>query len=221
MAFPPKYQGPDDLPGVIPVFPLAGAILLPRANLPLNIFEERYLAMIDDAMRGHRIIGMIQPERENDRARHPKLYPVGCAGRITSYTETGDGRMLIALTGIARFGLGEELQVMTQYRQIKPDWAQFARDFDPPPSSDPFDRAKLIAALKPFVRMLNVEIDWNWVAEAPADMLINAVAMLSPFPPAEKQALVEAADLAARAKIAQSLVELAVAGNAGDGRTLN
>lgn len=221
MGFPPKYQGPDDLPGVIPVFPLAGAILLPRANLPLNIFEERYLAMIDDAMRGHRIIGMIQPERENDRARHPKLYPVGCAGRITSYTETGDGRMLIALTGIARFALGEELQVMTPYRQTKPDWAAFARDFDAPPASDPFDRAKLIAALKPFVRMLNVEIDWNWVEQAPADMLINAVAMLSPFPPAEKQALLEAADLGARAKIAQSLVELAVAGGANDGRTLN
>lgn len=221
MAFPPKYQGPDDLPGVIPVFPLTGAILLPRANLPLNIFEERYLAMIDDAMRGHRIIGMIQPERENDRARHPKLFPVGCAGRITSYTETGDGRMLIALTGISRFALGEELQVMTPYRQTKPDWAPFARDFDPPPNADPFDRPKLIAALKPFVRMLNVEIDWNWVEQAPADMLINAVSMLSPFPPAEKQALVEAPDLGARAKIAQSLVELAVAGGANDGRTLN
>lgn len=209
------------MPGVIALFALPGAILLPRANLPLNIFEERYLAMIDDAMRGHRIIGMIQPARENDRARAPTLYPVGCAGRITSYTETGDGRMLVALTGIARFAIGEELKVVTPYRQVKADWQNFVGDFEGPKGDDPFDRARLIAALKPFVRMLNVEIDWKWVEEAPADMLINAVAMLSPFPPAEKQALLEAPDLAARAKVALSLVELAVAGNSTDGRTLN
>ncbi len=209
------------MPGVIPLFALPGAILLPRANLPLNIFEERYLAMIDDAMSGHRIIGMIQPARENDRARAPVLFPVGCSGRITSYTETGDGRMLVGLTGIARFAIGEELKVVTPYRQVKADWQKFAGDFESPKGDDPFDRARLIAALKPFVRMLNVEIDWKWVEEAPADMLINAVAMLSPFPSAEKQALLEAPDLAARAKVALSLVELAIAGNSSDGRTLN
>lgn len=222
MNFPPTYRGPDDLPGVIAVFPLAGAIVLPRANLPLNIFEQRYLSMIDDALRGSRIVGMIQPERE-DSAR-PTLYPIGCAGRITSYSESGDGSLLVALTGIARFRVVEEMAVTTQYRQVKADYIPFVRDFEQPGEGDPFDRARIITALRPYVRMLNVEIDWKWVEHAPAEMLINAIAMLSPFAPPEKQALLEAGGLAARAHAALALVELATAGSAGGpagNKTLN
>ena len=226
--WPVVYAKPGDLPDIVPLFPLAGAVFFPRANLPLNIFEPRYLSMIDDAMRGHRIIGMIQPAGGPDK--RPALYGVGCAGRIMSYAETDDGRMVISLRGICRFRLGEELTAMTPYRQARVDYAPFAADFgeaDPAAAEASFDRPRFLATLKLYLRAIQVQIDWDWVEKAPAEILINAFAMLAPLGPQEKQALLEAGSLQERAESAFALMELAVAeagggfAGPGGGATIN
>jgi len=216
-VWPVKYEGPHDLPAIIPLFPLAGAVFFPRANLPLNIFEPRYLSLIDDAMRGNRIVGMIQPLGGSDL--RPTLYGVGCAGRLVSYGETDDGRMVIQLRGISRFRVVEELTAMTPYRQARVDFAPFAPDFREPGLSESearFDRDSYLATLKLYLRAIAVQIDWDWVEKAPAEILINAFAMLAPLGPQEKQALLEAGTLEERTQGALTLMELAVA-EAGGG----
>lgn len=210
-AWPVTYSGPDDLPAIIPVFPLEGAVFFARANLPLNIFEPRYLAMVDDAMRTQRIIGMIQPSGDGAR---PALHQVGCAGRITQYGETDDGRMVISLRGVCRFRVGEELTVMTPYRQVRADYASFTADFtetDPAEQEARFDRRRYLATLRLYLKAISVQIDWDWVEKAPVEVLINAFAMLAPLAPAEKQALLEAESLTDRTAAAVTLMEVAVA----------
>ncbi len=225
--FPVTYEGPDDLPEIIPVFPLLGAVFFPRANLPLNIFEPRYLAMVDDAMRTHRIIGMIQPSGEGSR---PALHAVGCAGRITQYGETDDGRMVISMRGISRFRVAEELTVMTPYRQVRADYAPFVGDFaevDATEQELTFDRRSYLATLKLYLKAIAVQIDWDWVEKAPAEVLINAFAMLAPLAPAEKQAMLEAMTLGDRTAAAVTLMEVAIAeagiaaGGAPGGSSIN
>ena len=191
-----SYIKASDLPQVIPVFPLAGAIVLPRGQLPLNIFEPRYLNMIDDAMAGDRILGMIQPSGGPEAL--PALSPVGCAGRITSFAETSDGRYLITLTGVARFRVMAELPVQTPYRQTRVDFTPYGLDLKTPGEDDDFDRDDLLAALQGYLNPRGLDIDWDAAREAPPEALVNSLSMALPFEPAEKQALVEALTLTDR-----------------------
>jgi uncharacterized protein len=207
------YHGPGDLPDVIPVFPLSGALLLPRGQLPLNIFEPRYLAMIDDALRsGLRLVGMIQPDPvhagDDDK---PVLYKVGCVGRLTQIAESGDGRYLIQLTGIARFRIEDELTVATPYRQCRVTYAPFKDDFVARKGEDEVDRESLLKALRDFLEANNLKADWQGIENAPNEALVNALAMMSPYGAAEKQALLEAPDLKTRAELLVAVTEFELA----------
>jgi len=215
------YQKPGDLPEVIPVFPLPGALLLPRGQMPLNIFEPRYLAMIDDALRaGHRLIGMIQPDSAHPgSAEKPNLFKVGCVGRITQIAETGDGRYLIQLTGIARFRIDEELSVTTPYRQCRVAYAPFADDLVARKGEDEVDRERLLASLSEFLTANNLKADWEGIENAPNEALVNALAMMSPYGTAEKQALLEAPDLKTRAEILVAMTEIELARKTSGGET--
>jgi uncharacterized protein len=208
------YKGPEDLPGVIAIFPLPGALLLPRGQMPLNIFEPRYLAMIDDAMRsGTRLIGMIQPDPVHpgpDQAK-PQLFHVGCIGRITQLAESGDGRYLLQLTGVARFRVEEELSVGTPYRQCRVTFAPFHDDFTARKGEEAVDRKALLRTLSDFLKANNLKADWEGIENAPNEALVNALSMMSPYGPAEKQALLEAPDLKTRAEILIAVTEIELA----------
>ncbi len=184
-------SSPNTLPTRFPVFPLAGALLLPGGNLPLNIFEPRYLAMTRDAMQTDKVIGMIQPRGEADGNGPPQLYPTGCAGRITSFEETSDGRYLITLTGVARFDVVEELVTVTPYRQVLAAFDRWQEDLRPS-GADARKRPALIDAMGGYFERQRIEIDWGAVQQAPLDGLITSLAMICPFTPSEKQALLEA-----------------------------
>jgi Lon protease-like protein len=217
MPSPRRIRSIVDLPPVIPVFPLTGVILLPRARLPLNIFEPRYLAMIDAALAGSRLIGMVQPKAAGeDMAAKPELRDIGCVGRIVEFSESEDGRYLITLAGIARFKLREEFDVSTPFRQVAADYGPYARDFDTDVSED-IARERLLTALKPYLDEREMRTDWKSVMEAPAETLVNALCMLCPFGPSEKQALMEANGLRERAETLTALIEMANAGPAGSG----
>ncbi|HEY7231765.1 MAG TPA: LON peptidase substrate-binding domain-containing protein [Pseudolabrys sp.] len=208
-----QYRGPIEMPGVIAVFPLPGALLLPRGQMPLNIFEPRYLAMVDDALRdGHRLIGMIQPDvAQAGPPDKPPLYKIGCAGRITQLAESGDGRYLIELTGVARFRVEEELKVATTYRQCRVTYAPFADDFIARKGENAVDRAALLAALTDFLKANDLKADWEGIEKAPNEALVNALSMMSPYGTAEKQALLEAPDLKTRAEILIAITEIELA----------
>jgi uncharacterized protein len=208
-----QYRGPIEMPGVIPVFPLPGALLLPRGQMPLNIFEPRYISMIDDALRdGHRLIGMIQPDAAHGGpADKPRLYKIGCVGRITQLAESGDGRYLIELTGVARFRVEEELKVATPYRQCRVTYAPFADDFVARKGENAVDRAALLAALTDFLKANDLKADWEGIEKAPNEALVNALSMMSPYGTAEKQALLEAPDLKTRAEILIAITEIELA----------
>jgi Lon protease-like protein len=206
------YRGPIDLPEVIPVFPLPGALLLPRGQMPLNIFEPRYLAMVDDALRdGHRLIGMIQPDVAHGEADKPALFKIGCVGRITQLAESGDGRYLLELTGIARFRVEQELPVKTEYRQCRVSYAPFVDDFVARKGEDAVDRAAVLTALRDFMKANNLEADWEGIDQAPNEALVNALSMMSPYGPPEKQALLEAPDLKTRAELLVAITEIELA----------
>jgi Lon protease-like protein len=216
-----EYRGPAELPEVIPVFPLPGALLLPRGQMPLNIFEPRYLAMVDDAFRdGHRLIGMIQPDaaHSQDETR-PKLFRVGCAGRITQLAESGDGRYILELTGVSRFRVVEELIVLTAYRQCKVDFFSFIDDFTARKGEDAVNREALLKVLTDFLKANNLKVDWEGVESAPNEALVNALAMMSPYGAAEKQALLEAPDLKTRAELLVAVTEIELAKKATGGDT--
>ena len=216
------YRGPDAVPDVIPVFPLPGALLLPRGQMPLNIFEPRYLAMIDDALRsGHRLIGMIQPDPAHQAADEtkPHLFRIGCVGRMTQFAESGDGRYLIQLTGVARFRIEEELDVVTPYRQCRVTYQPFADDFAPRKGEDEVDRKALLRALTSFLKANNLKVDWDGIENAPNEALVNALAMMSPYDSAEKQALLEAPDLKTRAEILIAVTEIELAKSKTPGET--
>jgi Lon protease-like protein len=205
-----EYRGPPDLPDVIPVFPLPGALLLPRGQMPLNIFEPRYVAMVDDAMAGDRLIGMIQPRAGADDPE-PALCDVGCVGRIVSLNETGDGRYLITLAGIARFRALEEIPEAWPYRRVRITTAPYALDFIERAGEDAVDRAALLRALREFLDANELEADWKSVGEATTEALVNSLSMMSPYGPAEKQALLEAPDLKTRADTLVAITEMSLA----------
>ena len=209
------YVRASDLPQVIPVFPLPGAILLPRGQLPLNVFEPRYLNMIDDAMAGDRIIGMVQTQGGPQSL--PGLALIGCAGRITSFAETSDGRYLITLTGCARFRLTSELSSQTPYRQIRADFGPFEADLSAPPVDDvDLDRDGLLDALRAYLETRGLDIDWDTADTAPPEALVNSLSMALPFDPPEKQALLEAVSLTDRSRVLTALLTIDAAGD-GDG----
>lgn len=211
------YHRIDEMPPVIPVFPLRSALLLPRGEMPLNVFEPRYLQMIEDAIRGDRIIGMIQPEPEEpEEAERPELLRIGCAGRLTAFAETGDGRYLVTLTGACRFRIVEEMLVTTPYRQASVSYEEFNADLAPGEGEDEVDREALLKTLKDYLAANNLEADWDGIRRAPNEALVNALAMMSPFGPREKQALLEASDLKSRAEILVAVTEMDLARAKGD-----
>ena len=193
---PKPYHSPSDLPETIPVFPLTGAILLPGWQLPLNIFEPRYLNMVDDAMASERLIGMIQPIGE--QRLQPALSNVGCVGRITSYSETNDGRYMLTLSGVIRYHIGEELKVDTPYRQVRANYEPYGQDLKEADLTNLPPRLKLETALQIYLDNNDFDADWSAVEDAPIETLIHALATGCPFRPIEKQALLEAPDLIAR-----------------------
>jgi Lon protease-like protein len=201
------YRKASDLPEVLAVFPLDGALLLPGGVLPLQIFEPRYLNMIDDVMRGDRLIGMIQTQEGGPRGA-PYLRDVGCAGRITSYSETGDGKYLIALTGVCRFAVIDELDVRTPYRQARADFRRFEQDLAVDEEVVEFERTPFLNLLRRFLDRRQLGVEWDVIHSAPAPALINSLAMALPFSTVEKQALLEAPDLDARRQALTALLEI-------------
>ena len=201
------YRKIADLPQVIPVFPLDGALLLPGGELPLRIFEPRYLNMVDDVMAGDRMIGMIQTTG-GERGR-PSLAGVGCAGRITSFNETSDGTYLITLTGVCRFSIGDELSVRTPYRQVRAAFETYAGDLaDDDVAAEAFDRSRFAKALKTYLNRRELDIDWETAETAPLESLVTSLSMGLPFEPVEKQALLEAINLAERCEALTALLEI-------------
>jgi Lon protease-like protein len=221
---PERYRGPADVPHRIPVFPLSRAILLPRATLPLNIFEPRYLQMVDDVMSTSRVLGMVQPaggEEESPMSRTAPLRRVGCAGRIISYQELDDGRFLISLSGIARFDLVDEVELAKPYRVCTVSYERFVGDFTSGAGESEVDRERLLAALKAYLQARNLKADWAAVAKTSTEALVNSLAMVNPYGTEEKQALLEARDLKSRADMLVALAEMEIAAGSRDpGSTL-
>jgi hypothetical protein len=195
------------LPPEIALFPLNGVLLLPRGELPLNIFEPRYVAMVDDALRGDRMIGMIQPRAFG--VENPPLFDVGCAGRITSFEETGDGRYLITLTGVSRFSVTQETAGRNGYRRARADWGAYAGDLQAKACVS-LDRAKLKKLLGVYFEQHGIACDWGHIDSATDEKLINCLSMICPFDAAEKQVLLEAACCDARAEKFMAMLEMAV-----------
>jgi uncharacterized protein len=206
-----------EMPATLPIFPLQGVLLLPRGKLPLNIFEPRYLAMVEDALATRdKLIGMVQPLEKETRGSTQPVYPVGCAGRVASWSETEDGRYLISLTGICRFAIGEEIAVARGYRRVKAEFEPFAVDFETP-SDGNIDRKRLLAGLRGYFKAEGLQADWGTIDSAPDERLVNTIAMLCPFEPEEKQTLLESAGLAERAKAMIGIVEARAQGAASGG----
>ncbi len=203
-VFDPTYE---QLPRTIPVFPLPEVLLLPRGRLPLNIFERRYVAMVEDALAADRMIGMIQPLEPGCTDGTPSLYDTGCAGRICRFEETEDGRYLIALSGVCRFTVAEELAPVSDYRRVRADWSHFHGDLEPVAESG-LDRGRLLSALRGYFGAHGIEADWDALLEAPDERLITCLAMICPFGAPEKQALLEARDLQARTEVLMALIEM-------------
>ena len=207
-----------DLPTTIPIFPLTGVLLLPRGILPLNIFEPRYLNLVQDALTADRMIGMIQPRAKAEGGEEPPVYRCGCAGRITIFEETDDGRFLISLRGVARFNRIGEVPTTRGYRRSRVDWSPYEADLTPPADKDKaIDRNALFRSLKVYFKNQDIEASWTALKETPDERLINSLAMICPFAPSEKQALLEAPDLCERTKVLTTLVEMAVLDTSGNG----
>ncbi|MDE2182040.1 MAG: LON peptidase substrate-binding domain-containing protein [Alphaproteobacteria bacterium] len=209
-----KYNTLDDLPRTVDIFPLTGVLLLPRGQLPLNVYEPRYLALVDTALAGKRLIGLIQPTLHEDKSLTPPLNAIGCAGRLTGFRESDDGRYLITLTGICRFRVTEEIETPTPYRRVRADFAPFVGDLKEADESN-FPRDRLLAALRDYLARRDLQADWKSVLGAPPETLVNALAMLCPFEPAEKQALLEAPGWDERVDTLVALLEMDNAGPQG------
>lgn len=206
-----RYLKESDLPASVPVFPLAAALLLPGGRMPLNIFEPRYLSMVDDTISDKRLIGMVQPAL-NGALRddgEPELCEVGCLGRVTSFAESGDGRYLISLQGVCRFRIEKELAARKPYRQCR--ILPFLSDLDTEAGADEVDRAALLKAFRAYLDAYSLEADWESVSRAENATLVNALSMMAPYGPAEKQALLEAPDFKSRAETLIAITEMAIA----------
>lgn len=222
-----RYLSLSELPDILPVFPLHGAILLPRANLPLTVFEPRYLAMVDDAMSGDRMIGVIQPTysggslaSESPAGKAVPLHDVGCVGRITSYQELDDSRLMITLTGIIRFRTKEEAITDLPYRRFEVAYTQFEDDLRAGVGEDAVDRERLLTVLKAYLSVNKLSADWDSIRRAPTEQLINALSIMSPYGAEEKQALLESGTLKERAEVLIALTEMELASGTGGAGTL-
>ncbi len=205
-ALSPRYS---DLPDVLPVFPLGGVLLLPGGLLPLNVFEPRYIAMVEDALKTNRLIGIIQPHPENDQhIGAPPLQRVGCVGRIVSFSETTDGRYIVTLSGLWRYTVTEELPVMRGYRRVRPDWSAFAADLDDPEYLD-LDRERLGVLMRDYLAKNDMEIDCKKLDGASDTRLVTALSMICPFDAQDKQALLEAPCCQTRAQRFMAMLEIA------------
>lgn len=202
--YAPRFE---DLPEILPVFPLSGVLLLPFGHLPLNIFEPRYLKMVEDALAGNRMIGMIQPKNGGDAK--PTLFDMGCMGKIVDFSETEDGRYLITLCGISRFNVVEEMNVDTPYRQVRPNWSPFAGDMDVAGCLD-IDRKKLYGLLESYFEEKGFECEWEMIEQATDGKLITCLSMICPFDAKEKQALLEAPCCKTRSKMFKAMLEMAL-----------
>lgn len=226
MGLAQRYRRPADLPPRLPVFPLRGAILLPRATLPLNVFEPRYLQMIDDVMSGNRVLGILQPTgSDDDPAESPSgkgfgLHRVGCAGRVTSYKELDDGRYVITLTGIVRFDIIDEAESDQPYRTMSVTYDRYAQDLTEGLGEERVDRDNLLRVLKDYLDANQLKTDWAAIQRASNEYLINALSVMAPYGAEEKQALLEAPDLKTRAEVLVALAEIELASNGGNGTTL-
>ena len=220
------YRKPSDLPSRLPVFPLSGAILLPRASLPLNIFEPRYLAMIDSVLAGDRLLGMIQPVAEpSDTPGHsqdkPRLRRIGGCGRLQGFQETEDGRYLISLTGVCRFSVLGEVDLDQPFRTCSVSFDEFGDDLKPGAGEDDVDRETLLRVLQDYLIANDLQADWEAITESKNEFLVNTLAMLSPYGAEEKQALVEAPNLKSRSDVLIALAEMELAArDDGSGNTL-
>jgi Lon protease-like protein len=199
-----EYKNIEELPPKLSIFPLPGALLLPRTQLPLNIFEPRYLEMVDDALTSNRLIAMIQNQSDNKDS----LFKVGCVGKITSYSELTNNRIVITLTGVCRFSVGQELEVVTPYRQFQVNYEQFANDLLKGFGEKNVNREGLLVCLKKYLDQNNLEVDWNSIKNSPTELLVNSLCLLSPYRPEEKQALLEAQDLSERNEILIAMTEM-------------
>ena len=206
-----KYKNIEELPPKVSVFPLPGAILLPRTQLPLNIFEERYLEMVDHAMSGDRLMAMIQTNKDDGNS----LYSTGCLGKITSYSEVANKRMLITLSGICRFTIGTELEVVTPYRQFQVDYTKFSSDLVKGHGEDSVKRDKLIDSLKKYLEHNNLTIDWDAISNSSTELLVNSLCILSPYKSKEKQALLEAETLEKRSEMLIAMTEMSMSSGPG------
>ncbi|CAN1723292.1 Peptidase S16 [Hyphomicrobium sp. 1Nfss2.1] len=221
-----RYRRPADLPPRIPVFPLRGAILLPRATLPLNVFEPRYLEMLDDVMAGDRLIGIIQPaaadvgEFEESPLESVVLRNVGCVGRVTSYQETDHERRMITLTGIMRYDVLDEAVTDLPYRVMSVSYDRYASDLSEGLGEEQVDRTNLLRVLRSYLDANKLEADWPAIQRASSEFLINALCVMSPYGPEEKQALLEAQDLKRRADVLVALAEMELASSGNSGSTL-
>jgi len=204
-----KLTAINDLPGILPIFPLSGVLLLPGGNLPLNIFEPRYMAMVDDALcSSSRMIGMVQPKGKEDA-----VYQTGCAGRITSFAETDDGRYLITLSGVCRFHIKQEIPTEQSYRRVQAEWERFNIDLAPHADTIAVDRARLNNLLKAYFRQQELSCDWDKV-ELTGDVdLLTALAMICPLKSSEKQAILEAPSIESRTEIFLTMIEMAISHN--------
>ncbi len=205
-----------DLPQTVPVFPLPGALLLPRAKLPLHIFEPRYLAMLDDTLKtSHRLIGMVQPF-EGPKGTSDRLHRIGCAGRLTGFSETEDGRYMVTLTGISRFRIEKEIEGFTPYRRCDVTWSGFSRDLGPVEHDDDFDRGSFLSLLRRYFQDQSLKTDWESLREADDELLINSLSMLCPFEPEDRQALLEAPSLETRRETLVTLIEFSLRGGTAE-----
>ncbi len=218
MGITDRYRKPDHLPALLPVFPLHSCILLPRSSLPLNIFEPRYLAMVEDVLAGDRVIGIVQPQAgpggEDEESPEDKTAPLrqtGCAGRLTSFTETDDGRVLITLTGVARFDIVREVPSDHPYRLFHVDFTPYETDFVRGHGQDAVDWPRLLRVLKEYLTARELSADWPSIERSPAELLVNTLAMISPYGPEEKQALLEAPDLKQRSEVLMTLAQMELA----------
>ena len=205
----------SDLPDTIPVFPLPGALLLPRSRLPLHLFEPRYLAMLDDVLKtSNRLIGMVQPY--DAPGKDGKLHSIGCAGKLTAFSETEDGRYMITLSGASRFRIVEEVEGFTPYRRCQVNWQGFDRDLGPVEKDSSFDRDKFMKALGRYLTEHGLSTDWESLSDADDELLINSLSMLCPFEPEDKQALLEAPSLSTRRETLMTLIEFSLRGGNGE-----
>ena len=208
-AFHPQVE---NLPGEIPVFPLEGALLIPRGKLPLNIFEPRYLAMTEDAFGAGRIFGMIQPDPSAAPAPNgPALYRIGCLGRLSSFAETEDNRYLITLIGVARFRVDREVEMRRGYRRVRADYTEFLGDLDLEPHPIGIGREVLVSSLRGYFQRRGFDANWEAIRRISDDMLVTTLAMICPFEPAEKQALLEAPAEPDRAQTLLALLQIGAA----------